>query len=85
MSVYLTLVAGLLLIALLAGLGRVIRGPTAADRMLAAQLFGTAGVALLMLLAIAQQQAALLNAALVLALLAPLTLITFVKLAGKKS
>lgn len=84
MSTYLTVLAGLLLLALLAGLGRVIRGPTAADRMLVAQLFGTAGVAILMLLAIAQQQAALLNAALVLALLAPLTLITFVTLAGKR-
>lgn len=85
MSMYLTLITGLLLLTLLAGLGRVMRGPTAADRMLAAQLFGTVGVAVLMLLAIVQQQAALLNVALVLALLAPLTLITFVKLAGKRS
>ncbi len=85
MSTYLTVVAAVLLSLLLAGLVRVMRGPSIADRMLAAQLFGTAGVAILMLLAIAQEQAALLNAALVLALLAPLTLITFVTLAGRKS
>ncbi len=84
MSIYLTLVAGLLLFVLLSGLVRVIHGPTAADRMLVAQLFGTSGVALLMLLSVAKQQTALLDAALVLALLAPLTLITFVTLASKK-
>lgn len=84
MSTYLTFIAALLLLALLAGLGRVMRGPTAADRMLAAQLFGTAGVAVLLLLAVAQNQAALLNAALVLALLAPLTLICFVRLGGRR-
>ena len=84
MSTYLILIAGLLLLVLLAGLVRVMLGPTAADCMLTAQLFGTAGVAILMLLAIAQQQAALLNAALVLALLAPLTLISFVNLGDKQ-
>ena len=84
MSTYLTLMAGLLILILLAGLVRVIRGPTSADRMLAAQLFGTAGVAVLMLLAIAQQQDALFNTALVLALLAPLTLISFIRLGGKQ-
>ena len=82
MIAYLSFVAALLLFALLAGLWRVMRGPAAADRMLAAQLFGTAGVALLLLSAAVQQQAALLNAALVLALLAPLAVIAFVKLAS---
>ena len=73
------------MLVLLAGLLRVMRGPTQADRMLAAQLFGTVGVAVLMLLAVLQEQPALLNAALVLALLAPLMLIAFVKSAAKKS
>ncbi len=82
MSVYLTGLAGVLLAILLVGLGRVMRGPSVADRMLAAQLFGTAGVAVLMLLAMVQRQEALLNSALVLALLAPLSVIAFVKLAG---
>ena len=42
---YITL-ALLLLLALGGGVARVLRGPTAPDRMLAAQLFGSAGVAL---------------------------------------
>ena len=83
MSTVLIVFAALILLALLMGLLRIMRGCTPADRMLAAQLFGTAGVAVLMLLAVAQQQESLLNAALVLALLAPLTLIAFVRLAGK--
>ena len=83
MITYLTVVTGLLLSMLLAGLWRVMRGPTESDRMLATQLFGTAGVALLMLLAVLQQQAALLNAALVLALLVPLTLVAFVRFSGE--
>ena len=85
LSVYLSIATGILLLVLLAGLLRVMRGPTQADRMLAAQLFGTVGVAILMLLAVLQEQPALLNAALVLALLAPLMLIAFVKSAAKKS
>ncbi|MAZ66445.1 MAG: multiple resistance and pH regulation protein F [Kangiellaceae bacterium] len=80
MSLYLNGIAVFLLIVLLGGLVRVVLGPTYADRMLASQLFGSVGVALLMLLAVIQQQMALLNAALVLALLAPLTLITFINL-----
>ena len=40
-----------LLLNLGAGMWRVLRGPTAADRMLAAQLFGTTAVAMLLLLA----------------------------------
>ncbi len=84
MATYLTFITAVLLIILLIGLWRVIGGPTSADRMLAAQLFGTAGVAILMLLAAVQNEEALLNVALVLALLAPLTLIAFVKLTGSK-
>lgn len=83
MTLYLTLVAALMLLILLIGLLRVVIGPTAADRMLASQLFASAGMALLLLLAVVQQQEALLNVALVLVILAPLTLITFIKLGGK--
>ena len=43
-------VALFLLFAIVAGLLRILRGPTAADSMLAAQLFGTCGVAILLLL-----------------------------------
>ncbi len=55
------------------------RGPTPADRMLVALLFGTAGTAVLALLAIAGGGTALLDAALVLALLAAIGGIAFAK------
>ncbi len=84
MTTYLLINVLILLFILMTGLWRVIKGPTSCDRMLAAQLFGTAGVATLLLLAAAHQQSALLNTALVLALLAPLTLIAFLKLQGQK-
>lgn len=82
MRMYLLIIAAVLILTLLIGLWRVLSGPTAFDRMLAAQLFGTAGVSTLLLLAVAQQHPALLNTALVLAVLAPLTLIAFIKLRG---
>jgi multicomponent Na+:H+ antiporter subunit F len=85
MSEYLTILAVLLLLTLLGGLARVLRGPTAADRMLATQLFSTAGVGVLLLLAFAQTQFALLNVALALAVLAPLALIAFIRLAVSRS
>lgn len=71
-------VAVVLLAALALGLVRIWRGPGLADRMLAAQLFGTTGVALLLVLAQAQQRSALRDVALVLALLAVLAVLAFV-------
>ena len=68
-----------LLLTLVAGLWRVLRGPTAADRMLAAQLFGTTAVACALLLAQALEQPALRDVALVFALLAAITLVAFVR------
>lgn len=68
-----------LLLTIVASLFRILRGPTAADRMLAAQLFGTTGVAVLLLLAEAQAMAALRDVALVFALLAVLATVAFVK------
>ena len=68
-----------LLLTLVAGLWRILRGPTAADRMLAAQLFGTTAVACLLLLAQAFDQAALRDVALVFALLAAVTAIAFIR------
>ncbi|MBD3619069.1 MAG: pH regulation protein F [Chromatiales bacterium] len=67
----LPLALALFLLANLAvALWRVLRGPTQADRMLVAVLFGTTGVAILLLLAEAQAMPALVDAALVFALLA---------------
>lgn len=79
MSGFLLAVAALLLLTLVAGMIRVARGPTAADRMLAAQLFGTTGVATLLLLAQAWRKAAIVDVALVLALLATVIGVTFVR------
>jgi multicomponent Na+:H+ antiporter subunit F len=76
---YFIWIALLILISITLGLVRVIRGPTRADRMLTAQLFGTGGVALLLILAQAMQLPALLDVALVYALLAAITMVVFVK------
>ncbi|WP_304641524.1 monovalent cation/H+ antiporter complex subunit F [Pseudomonas sp.] len=59
-----------LLLTILVGLWRVWRGPTRVDRLLAIQLFGTTGTALLLLMAHWQNLPALRDAALVLAVLA---------------
>lgn len=68
-----------LLLNLLVGLVRVLRGPTLQDRMLAAQLFGTMGVAVLLLLAEALESPALQDVALVFALLGGIAVIAFVR------
>lgn len=65
-----------LLFNLALGLIRVWRGPIPADRMLAAQLFGTTGVATLLLLA-PLLGAALYDVALVFALLAAVATVVF--------
>jgi multicomponent Na+:H+ antiporter subunit F len=69
----------LLLLTLGAGVWRALRGPTAADRMLAVQLFGTTAVATLLLLAQGLGIAALRDVALVIALLAAVTAVAFVR------
>lgn len=79
MSVFLYGLALFLVLNLIAGLVRVLRGPTDADRMLAAQLFGTTGVGILLVLAEAQGLAALRDVALVFALLAALATVAFVR------
>lgn len=71
---------GLVLLASLAGgLLRVLRGPTRADRMLAGQLAGTVGVALLLVLSALRHEPALRDAALIFALLAAVTVVAFVR------
>ena len=75
-------VAVFLMLNIAAGLLRILRGPTSADRMLAAQLFGTTGVATLLLLAEAQGLPPLRDVALVFALLAALATVAFVKRVG---
>lgn len=74
------LIAVLLMLNLGAGLYRVYRGPTAADRMLALQLFGTTTVALLLLLAEGLALPALRDVALIFTLLSAPVIVAFVRL-----
>ena len=64
------------------GLVRILRGPDAADRMMAAQLLGTGGIAALLLLGAATGVDAVVDVALTLALLAAFAAIAFVKAAA---
>jgi multicomponent Na+:H+ antiporter subunit F len=73
-----------LLLNLAAGLVRVFRGPTPADRMLSAQLFGTTGVAILLLLSRGLAAPTLRDIALVFALLSILAVAAFVKKIGSQ-
>jgi len=70
-------------LALLASLGGgivpIFRGPTPGDRMLVIQLFGTAAVAVLILVGEAMHTPALVDIALVLALLAAITMVAFIR------
>ena len=61
------------------GLVRVLRGPADADRMMAAQLLGTGGIAVALLLGEATGEAAAVDVALTLALLAAFASFAFVK------
>lgn len=70
-------VALFLLLNIVAGLLRVWWGPTAPDRMLAAQLFGTTGAAILLLLAAGLSMPSLRDVAIVAAMLASISTIVF--------
>jgi multicomponent Na+:H+ antiporter subunit F len=61
------------------GLVRILRGPDDADRMMAAQLLGTGGIAAVLLLGAAFGEAAAVDVALTLALLAAFAAFAFVK------
>ena len=73
------LAALFLLLVIACGMYRILAGPTHADRMLAPQLFGTCGIAILLLLAKAFAQPLLLDIAIVFAILAVLCTMTFVR------
>ena len=77
------LAALFLLLTVLAGLLRVWAGPTPADRMLGAQLFGTTGTAIALLLAEALNRPALRDVALIYSLLAAVAISAFVKRYGR--
>ena len=84
MPTHYALLAGALIICLLFAMLRIFKGETAADRMIAAQLFGTLGVAILIVFSFLEGNKNLLNVALVMTLLAPLSVIAFVTLCEEK-
>jgi len=78
----LTLAAIAVLAAVALGLVRVLRGPSRLDRMMAVQLLGSGGVAVLALLAVASGTDAILDVALTLALLAAFASVALARALG---
>ena len=78
MAEFLVAAAGFVLAMVALGLARILRGPANADRLMAAQLIGTGGIAALLLLAAGTRVPAAVDAALTLALLAAFAAVAFV-------
>jgi multicomponent Na+:H+ antiporter subunit F len=74
--------AAVVLVNVAISLVRVMKGPTRADRMMGTQLIGTGGVAMLVLLSVANDQPGVLDVALLLALLSAFAAVGFVKSLG---
>jgi len=79
MTDFLIAAVGFILAMLALGLVSILRGPDNTDRMMAAQLIGTAGIAALLLLGTVGDVPAAVDVALTLALLATFASIAFVK------
>ena len=79
MTEFLLAVSAFVLAMVALGLARILRGPGDADRMMAAQLLGTGGIAAVLLLGAATGESAAADVALTLALLAAFASIAFVK------
>lgn len=79
MTLFYLVVSVVLLTSLCGSLYIVLRGPTRGDRMLVIQLFSTTAVAVLILVGEAMNDPALADIALVLALLAAVTVVAFVQ------
>jgi multicomponent Na+:H+ antiporter subunit F len=78
MADFMTAAAAFVLAMVALGLIRVLYGPAKADRMMAAQLLGSGGIAALLLRSAATEVPAVSNVALVLALLAAFASAAFV-------
>ena len=78
MNEFLLAAAVFILVMVALGLWRVLRGPAAADRMMAAQLLGTGGIAAVLLCGAATGQSLMVDVALILALLAAFAGLAFV-------
>lgn len=79
MELFYLLMALFLYLNILAGLTRVFRGPTKADRMLAGQLFRTLGTAICLLLAESLQMEGIRDTALVFVILSIVFVVSFVR------
>lgn len=79
MSEFLLGAAVFILATVALGLLRILRGPRAADRMMAVQLLGTGGIAVLLLVGVATAEPTTVDVALTLALLAVFASCAFVK------
>ena len=84
MAEFMQWMAAFLVLMVALGLVRVARGPGYVDRMMAAQLLGTGGIGALLLVGAAVGEAAVVDVALTLALLAAFTSIAFVKFMAHK-
>ena len=83
MGNFLLAAAGFVMATVALALVRILCGPAAAERIMAAQLLGTGGIAALLLLAEATGVPAAVDVALVLALLAAFVSVAFVKSADR--
>ncbi|UHD16610.1 monovalent cation/H+ antiporter complex subunit F [Thiocapsa bogorovii] len=79
MSALLLIVALVLMAGIAAGLIRVAVGPTPSDRMMAAQLMGTSGIGVILLLAPVLAVPALIDVALIFSLLAAVAVTAFTR------
>jgi multicomponent Na+:H+ antiporter subunit F len=76
---FLAAIAGFVMITVVVGLARILWGPGDADRVMAAQLLGTGGIASMLLVGVARDLPAAVDLALTLAMLAAFASIAFVK------
>lgn len=79
MNTFLVASAGFVMLTVVVGLLRILNGPGDADRVMAAQLLGSGGVATLLLVSAVVSRPAIVDVALTLALLAAFATIAFVK------
>lgn len=79
MTAFLFAAAVFMLATVALGLVRILRGPGDADRMMAAQLMGTGGMATLLLFGVAAGLPAVIDLAMIMALLSVFASVAFVK------
>jgi multicomponent Na+:H+ antiporter subunit F len=79
MNTFVLVIALVLMASIAVGLVRVAVGPTPSDRMMAAQLMGTSGIGVTLLLAPVVEVRALVDVALIFALLAAVAVTAFTR------